>query len=68
MSILGLVLLSSYLRSQKQREEIYEPILATSGLLTNLPGRTTSQFAVPEVIQSAIIVVLLVIKAKENFL
>lgn len=38
MSILGLVLLSSYLRAQKtDKEEIYEPILPLSGLLDTLP-------------------------------
>lgn len=68
MSILGFVLLSSYLRAQKaDKEEIYEYTLPSSGLLASLPGHTTSQSAVPEVIKSAIII-LLATKAKKNFL
>lgn len=66
---MGLVLFSSYLRAQKtDKEEIYEPILPSYGLLTSLPGHTTSQSAVPEVMKSAIIIVLLVTKAKKNVL
>lgn len=69
MSVLGLVLLSSYLRAQKtDKEKTYEPILPTNGLLTSLPGHNTSQSAVPEVMKSAIIIVLVVTKAKKNFL
>lgn len=68
MSILGFVLLSSYLTAQKaDKEEIYEYTLPSSGLLASLPGHTTSQSAVPEVIKSAIII-LLATKAKKNFL
>lgn len=68
MSILGFVLLSSYLRAQKaDKGEIYEYTLPSSGLLASLPGHTTAQSAVPEVIKSAIII-LLATKAKKNFL
>lgn len=68
MSILFSVLLSSFLKAQETgREEIYEHTLPSVGLLASLPGHTTSHSAVPEVMKSAIII-LLVPKAKKSFL
>lgn len=64
MSILFSDLLSSYLKAQKaDREKIHEHNLPSSGLLSSLLGHTSSDSAVPEVIKSDVIV-LLVPKAK----
>lgn len=68
MSILFSVLLSSHLKAQEaDREEICEHTLPSSGLLACLLGHITSHSTVPEIIKSAI-VVLLVPKTKKSFL
>lgn len=62
------ILLSSYLKAQEaDREEIHEHTLPSSGLLASVLGHTTFHFAVPEVIKSAIII-LIMPKAKKSFL
>lgn len=65
MSILFSVLLSSFLKAQETGRE--EHTLPSVGLLASLSGHTTSHSAIPEVMKSAIII-LLVPKAKKSFL